>query len=59
MRGAFGRLVVAERSTAATSTGAVAFPDFLSGIYFYCLSILSTVCTYDQNNRNNEEVACD
>ncbi|MGO6903111.1 hypothetical protein ACCS96_22755 [Rhizobium ruizarguesonis] len=59
MRGEFGRLVVAERSTITTSTAAVGFPDFLSGIYFYCLSILSTVCTYDQNNRNNEEVACD
>jgi hypothetical protein len=51
--------MVVERSTISTSTAAVGFPDFLSGIYFYCLSILSTVCTYDQNNRNNEEVACD
>jgi hypothetical protein len=59
MRGAFGRLVVAERSAVATSTRVVGFPDFLSGIYFYCLSIPSTVCTYYQNNRNNEEVACD
>jgi len=59
MRGAFGLLVVAERSTVTASTEAVGFPDFLSGIYFYCLSILSTVCTYYQNNRNNEEVACD
>lgn len=59
MQGEFGRLVVAERSTVTSSTAAVGFPDFLSGIYFYCLSILSTVRTYDQNNRDNEEVACD
>ncbi|MBB3589661.1 hypothetical protein FHX08_000005 [Rhizobium sp. BK529] len=50
---------MAKWSTVTTPTEAVAFPDFLSGIYVYCLSILSTVCTYYQNNRNNEEVACD
>jgi len=59
MRAAFGRLVVAELSAVATSTGVVGLPNFLSGIYFYCLSILSTVRMDHQNNRNNEEVACD
>jgi len=59
MRGEYGRLVVTERSTITTSTAAVGFPDFLSGIYFYRLGILSTVRTSVQNNRNNEEIACD